>query len=123
MKKQSQFLILIVFALFMGGCKYDFILPDYVPPVPPGVSFTTQVAPIFSTGDKCTSCHKTGGTAPDLTAANAYSQLVPNYVNTASPETSKILTVPGSATHSWKGYTATETATILAWITEGAKNN
>jgi hypothetical protein len=123
MKKDSLFLILVVFALFTGGCKYDFITPDYVPPVDAGVSFSTQVSPIFSTGDKCTECHKTGGQTPDLTPANAYSQLVSSFVNTASPETSMILTVPGSASHSWKAYTATESATILTWIKEGAKNN
>jgi hypothetical protein len=123
MKKQSLFLILSIFAIFIGGCKYDFITPDYVPPVPPGVSFSEQVAPIFSTGDKCTQCHMPGGQSPDLTPANAYSQIVPSLVNTASPEASIILSVPGSASHSWKGYTATESATILAWITEGAKNN
>ena len=123
MKKHSLFLILLIFALFMGSCKYDFITPDYVPPVKAGVSFTTQVAPIFSNGDKCTQCHKTGGQSPDLTPANAYSQIVPSLVNTASPETSMILTFPGSASHSWKGYTATESATILTWIQEGAKNN
>jgi hypothetical protein len=125
MKKHSLFLILIVFALFIG-CKYDFITPDYVPPIDNGgnpISFSTQVAPIFSTGDKCTSCHKAGGQTPDLTPANAYSQLVPNFVDTLSPATSKILTIPGSASHSWKGYTATESAIILTWITEDAKNN
>jgi hypothetical protein len=126
MKKQSLFLILIVFALFMGGCKYDFILPDYVPPIDNGgnpISFATQVAPIFSTGDKCTSCHKPGGTAPDLTPANVYSQIKAGYVSTIAPESSKILTVPGSSAHSWKDYTATERAIILTWIKEGANNN
>lgn len=126
MKKHSLFLILVVFALLIGGCKYDFITPDYVPPIDNGgnpISFSDQVAPIFSTGDKCTQCHKTGGQYPDLTPANAYSQIVPSLVNTASPEASIILTLPGSASHSWKGYTATESATILAWITEGAINN
>ena len=126
MKKHPIFLILILFSVFICSCRYDFILPEVVPPPDNNgepISFSTQIAPIFSTGDKCTKCHKAGSTPPDLSAANAYSQSVPNYVNTASPETSEILTVPGSATHSWKGYTATETATILAWITEGAKNN
>ena len=126
MKKHSLFLILIVFALFIGGCKYDFILPDYVPPIDNGgnpINFATQVAPIFSTGDKCTSCHKPGDKKPDLTSANVYAQIVPKYVNTASPESSEILTVPGSSAHSWKDYTATERAIILTWITEGAKNN
>jgi hypothetical protein len=123
MKKHSLFLILIVFALFIGGCKYDFILPDYVPPVESGVSFATQVAPIFSTGEKCTSCHKSGETAPDLTSENAYNQIVPQYINTSAPESSEILTVPGSSAHSWVDYTATERAIILTWITEGANNN
>jgi hypothetical protein len=123
MKKRSLFLILLLFALFIGGCKYDFITPDYVPPVKAGVSFSTQVAPIFSTGDKCTSCHNTGGQTPDLTPVNAYSQIVPDLVNTSSPENSVILTKPGSSSHSWKDYTATERSIILTWVTEGAKNN
>jgi hypothetical protein len=123
MKKRSIFFFLLVFALFISGCKYDFITPDYVPPVAAGVSFSTQVAPIFSTGDKCTSCHKPAGQTPDLTTANAYSQIVPGFVNTSTPASSEILTVPGSSAHSWKDYTATERSIILTWITEGAKNN
>jgi hypothetical protein len=123
MKKRSLFLILLIFALFIGGCKYDFITPDYVPPVAAGVSFSTQVAPIFSTGDKCTSCHKPGGQTPYLTPGNAYLQIVPAFVNTGAPESSEILTVPGSSAHSWKDYTASERSIIQTWITEGAKNN
>ena len=123
MKKRTIFFSLLVFSLFVCGCKYDFITPDYVPPVAPGVSFSIQVAPIFSTGDKCTQCHKSGGQSPDLTSSNAYSQIVPGLVDTANAAASIILTVPGSSKHSWKGYTATESATIRGWITEGAKKN
>jgi hypothetical protein len=126
MKKRSLFLILLIFALFIGGCKYDFILPEEVPPVDNGgnpISYSTQVNPIFSTGDKCTQCHKTGGQAPDLSPANSYNQIVPKYVVAGSPETSEILTIPGSSTHSWKNYSATERSIIQTWITEGAKNN
>jgi hypothetical protein len=123
MKKHSLFLTLIVFALFLGGCKYDFITPDYVPPVKAGVSFAEQVVPIFSTADKCTQCHKPGGQTPDLTPSNAYLQIVPKYAIAGSPETSEILTIPGSSSHSWKNYTATERSIIETWITEGAKNN
>lgn len=118
---------MVLFALLFNGCKYDFILPEVVPPIDNGgepISFATQIAPIFSSADKCTSCHKTGGVAaPDLTAANAYSQIISKYVNTSNPEQSEIYTVPGSSTHSWKKYTSVEAATILAWIKEGAKNN
>jgi len=123
MKKQSLFFVIAFISLFLGGCKYDFITPDYVPPVAAGVSFSEQVAPIFSASDQCTQCHKTGGQYPDLTLEHAYSQIVPDLVNTGNPEASTILAVPGSASHSWKGYTATEYQTILTWIQEGAKNN
>jgi hypothetical protein len=128
MKKRSIFLILILFSLFIYGCKYDFIIPVEVAPVNTGgnpISFSSQIAPIFSTGDKCIACHKTGGQTPDLTSANAFAQINPKYVNTASPADSKIYSYPSptSSTHNWKKYTATEAALVLAWITEGAKNN
>jgi len=125
MKKRTIFLILTLFSLFISGCKYDFIIPVEVPPIVGTVSFATQVAPIFNTGANCTSCHKTGGQAPDLTTANAFASIVPGLVNTATPDQSLIYTfpVPTSANHTWKKYTAGEAAIILAWITDGAKNN
>ncbi|MBW8331490.1 MAG: hypothetical protein K0M40_05705 [Prolixibacteraceae bacterium] len=125
MKKRTIFLILILFSLFLNSCKYDFILPEVVPPIDNGgepISFSTQVAPIFSTGNKCTACHKPGDKSPDLTAANAFAQLVPNHVNTASPESSKIYTVAKSGTH-YASISASQAAIILLWITEGAKDN
>jgi len=125
MKKRTIFLTLLLFSLFMNGCKYDFIMPVEVPPITGTVSFSTQVAPIFSTSTNCTSCHKTGGTAPDLTTANAYASIVPGLINATTPEQSLIYTVPAPTTagHTWKKYTAGEAAIILAWITDGAKNN
>jgi hypothetical protein len=123
MKKRSIYIIIILISLVVFGCKYDFILEEEVPVTGDNISFATQVAPIFSNGNKCTECHKVGATNPDLTAANAYSQLMSKYVNTTTPASSKIYSVPGSAAHSWKGYTAAEAATVLKWIQEGAKNN
>ena len=126
MKKRSIFLIsTILFAFFANSCKYDFILPEDVPPVTGTVSFSTQVAPIFSTGAKCTSCHNTGGQAPDLTAAAAYASIVPGLITTGTPDQSIIYSfpAPSTSTHSWKKYTAGEAAIILAWINDGAKNN
>ena len=125
MKKRTIFLSLLLFSLFMNGCKYDFIIPVEVPPITETVSFSTQVAPIFTAGSNCTSCHKTGGEAPDLTTANAYASIVPGLINTATPGQSLIYTFPAPATanHTWKKYTAGEAAIILAWITDGAKNN
>lgn len=125
MKKRSIFLILTLFSLLLTGCKYDFILPVEVPPITGSVKFSTQIAPIFSTGGKCTSCHKTGGESPDLSAANAYAAIKPGLVNTTAPAQSIIYAFPSptTGTHSWKKYTAGEAALILAWITEGANNN
>ena len=125
MKKRSVFFTLLLLSLFMTSCKYDFIMPFEVPPIVGTVSFATQVAPIFNTSTNCTSCHKTGGQAPDLTTANAYASIVPGLVNTATPGQSLIYTFPAptSASHTWKKYTAGEAAIILAWITDGAKNN
>jgi|WetSurMetagenome_2_1015567.scaffolds.fasta_scaffold1533528_1 hypothetical protein len=124
MKKRNIFFISIFFALFANSCKYDFILPEQVPVIttPPG--FAAQVAPIFTTGN-CTACHSTGGQAPDLTSANAYAQIVPNLINTATPENSLIYSFPGpkTSTHTWKKLTAGQAAIILAWIKDGAKNN
>lgn len=121
MKKHSIFLIIILLSLIIGGCKYDFILPEEVPPIDNGgepISFATQIAPIFA--EKCNSCHD--AQAPVLTADVAYNQLGTKYVNTASPASSKIYTVPTSGTHYAK-VSAAQAALILAWITEGAKNN
>jgi|WetSurMetagenome_2_1015567.scaffolds.fasta_scaffold31420_4 hypothetical protein len=124
MKKKSIYFILLLVALFVFSCKYDFILPEEVPDNGGNpISFATQVAPIFSNGNKCTACHKPGATSPDLTTANAYMQILSKYVNTANPEASLILTMPGSNKHSWKGFTAGEASVILTWIKEGANNN
>ncbi len=117
--------ILVLFSILVSSCKYDFILPVPEAPVAAGVSFATQVAPIFSSGDKCTSCHKSGGQSPDYTPSKAYSSIVPNLVNLSTPNQSKIYTYPNPTTssHSWKKLTTNEAAVILQWIAEGAKNN
>ena len=124
MKNRTIFLILILFALFINSCKYDSILPEVVVPVT-GVSFAKDVAPIFSTGDKCISCHKAGATDPDLTSINAFAQITASYINKTTPAESVIYAypAPGTTTHTRKKYTAGEAAVILQWITEGAKNN
>ena len=121
MKKNTIFLILILFSLFLNSCKYDFILPEVVPPIDNGgepIKFATQIVPIFT--EKCNSCHN--AQAPVLTAAAAYAQIVPNHVNTASPASSKIYTLPKSGAH-YATISGAQAALILQWITEGAKNN
>lgn len=131
MKKMKIFCLIFVIGFLFGACEYNFIVPEEVPPIDNGggngeetVSFSTQVLPIFSTN--CASCHKTGGTKPDLTAANAYQSIYTSkYINVSSPEQSKIYSFVknGASTHKHKQYTVAEGQLMLTWITEGAKNN
>jgi hypothetical protein len=127
MKKSNKYFLLVVFGLLLNACTYDFIVKEELPPVDPNVDvlFSTQIVPIFS--NSCVSCHKPGGQAPDLTAANAYNSIKSmNLVNTATPESSIIYTEPNPANtsvHTWKKYTAAEAQLVLTWIQQGAKNN
>jgi len=124
MKALKILISTIAVALVLGGCTYNFIVPE--PTVDPNdpnaaeVSFSTEIAPIFAS--KCTGCHTTGNTNPDLTANNAYSSInTSRYINQDSPETSLIYTKP-SGNHS-KTYTPAEAAKVLLWIKQGAQNN
>jgi hypothetical protein len=125
MKKSYIYFLLVMVVLLLNACTYDFIVKEELPPVDPTVpvSFSTQIAPIFNT-ETCVSCHKPGGQAPDLTTANAYNSIKSmNLTNTTKPESSIIYAFPGSSSHSWKGYTASESQLILTWIQQGALNN
>ena len=127
MKKSNKYFLLCAFGLLLNACTYDFIVKEELPPVDTTVpvSFSTQIVPIFT--NSCVSCHKTGGQAPDLTAANAYNSIQSmKLVNTAAPVTSKIYTEPlkaNATVHSWKKYTDAEAQLVLTWIQQGAKNN
>ena len=128
MKTLKFIFAVVVVALILGGCKYDFIVPVEIPEPDENnpVSFATQIVPIFTT-DNCISCHfaGNGGHAPDLTSANVYSEIVPALVNTSDPESSIIYDYPSPSTdkHAWKKYSPAQAAYILNWIKEGAKNN
>jgi hypothetical protein len=126
MKKSNIYFLLFALGLLLNACTYDFIVKEELPKVDPTVSilFATQIVPIFT--DKCVSCHKTGGQAPDLSAAAAYNAMKNmNLVNTAAPETSLIYTYPSPSTtlHNWKKYSGAEAQLVLTWLQQGAKNN
>lgn len=129
MKKRSLHLVAVSVMLFlMTGCIYDWVVPEEVPEIPVDVeiSFSDRIVPIFTTGNNCTSCHRAGGTPPDLSAANAYNQInTARYINRSAPAESGIYKIPapGSTTHRHKIYSAQQAALILAWIEQGAKNN
>lgn len=138
MKKSIYILVLVLIGvMFITACEYEFIhvqpnpVSDYVDPDPDPVdpnliSFAGKIIPIFTTGNRCTQCHGTGGQAPVLTATKAYSQIISlGLVNTADPASSKLYNFPriGTSTHVWKKYSAGQAADVLQWIIEGAKNN
>ncbi len=120
---------IVVCAFLLSGCVYNFLVPEEVPPPVdpegPQISFASEIEPIFNNSNKCTACHN-GSQNPNLTTGNAYASLSnPKYVNTATPEESKIYLHPNPTTdtHKQKKYTSSEAALILGWITQGAKNN
>jgi hypothetical protein len=90
------------------------------------LSFVNEIVPIFTTNNNCTSCHTTGKTAPDLSAANAYQALINGgFVVANNPEGSAIYTYPNptASTHVWKHYTAYQAELVFTWINQGAQNN
>ncbi|MBW6534962.1 MAG: hypothetical protein K0B11_08135 [Mariniphaga sp.] len=117
-----------IMMLVLGGCIYDWVVPPEVPEIPDdvGISFVNEILPIFTTGNNCTACHRTGGQMPDLTENNAFNSInSAKYINLTQPEESLIYKnpAPNSSTHRHKVYSGQQAALILAWIKQGAKNN
>ena len=130
MKSTKLYLIGLFFGvLFLAGCEYTFVQhpdadqeePQISDPDNP-ISFATQIVPIFTS--RCLDCHDTGGQAPDLTSANAYSSIA-SLVDTDNPASSLLYSYvePTSSDHDWRQYTASQAALVLLWIQEGALNN
>jgi hypothetical protein len=124
MKKALLILAIFTSLIAWQSCQYEWLDPvDYVPP-PPGdtTSFSLEVVPIFT--ESCTSCHGTGGIAPDLTPANAYADLfAENMIDVAVPENS-VLYIKMATGGSMNKYTKVgDPEIVLQWIKEGALNN
>ncbi len=133
MKKHYNYFLIFISLLFiaaLSSCQYDNITPEPVTPIDTTqvISFATQIQPIFST-QKCTTCHKVGGSepSPNLTEGNAYNSIISmNLVDLANPENSLIYWYPDPADtqhHTWQKYTANQAQLVLQWIKQGAKNN
>ena len=126
--------LLLIGVLALGSCQKEYVKP--APVIPPPVittpiTFTTDVYPIIASYN-CTDCHSSGGQAPDFSSDNvAFAALTTGgYINTATPSSSTfyIAVTPaytGSSGQMYPGgpyLTTTQQATILAWITQGAKH-
>ncbi|MDA3904884.1 MAG: hypothetical protein PF484_02295 [Bacteroidales bacterium] len=125
-------IIILLGSLFLfGACQYESIKLEDIPepePIDPTVdiSFVNEIVPIFTDGDNCTVCHTTGKEAPDLTAANAYQNIISGgFVIANNAEGSKIYTYPNptASTHVWKHYTSREAELLFTWINQGAQDN
>ncbi len=118
-------LALALIALALASCQYKFIVePAPIPPDPEDtISFSLQITPIWADAG-CTACHSTGGTAPDLSADNAYGSITSaGLVDTEVPADSKIYYYPAPDGNHYKKYNATQQLLILTWIEQGAKDN
>lgn len=111
--------LLLFSAMAIVSCEKNVFDPPKVDLTTP-VSFQNEIIPIFA--NNCTSCHG-GSLNPDLRAANAYESLTNGgYINTNNPESSLIYSKLLTSPHDSK-CTITERNKILAWITQGAKEN
>ena len=125
--KKIIFGLLLLFIIFgWQGCIYDFVAQDVTPPVDTSVVvlFSTQIQPIFTAN--CILCHKTGGTAPDLTAGNAFNSINSSkYINKSSPTQSLIYrrVIPTGGFTGHFNLPTDQAALLLVWITQGAKEN
>lgn len=127
-KQNISIIVAGVLLVFMAGsCYYDATLEPLTPEVTTDVSFSKDILPIFNQSCNSSGCHNAGGTAPDLSPANAYNALVSgNYINIASPEQSELyrwMRGQGGLPMPLSGPNAGYNATVLAWIQQGAKNN
>ncbi len=122
MKIIKTLLLFAIAGFIMCSCEYEWIQPEKQA-IPDTLSFSNDIMPIFNNGCNTNVCHGAGSTPPDLSEGNAYNALINGaYVDTETPEASILYTTMKSG--SMKVYTDPgDEEIVLAWITQGAKNN
>lgn len=126
MKKIILYLMAVLFiATGLNACYYDEIAT--FEGLPTNVSLKNDVQPIFNRDCTMSGCHDAVPSHnPSLVAENAYNDLRNGgYVNTTDPENSILyLSVNGGGMPAGRTpLSENDKKMILAWITEGAKNN
>jgi len=112
----------VLFAI--PSCTYDEVLP-YKPDPGVEVFFAQDIVPIFNSSCNVAGCHN-GTVAPDLRPENAYDALwTGGYINVEIPAESELYLwmteVKGPMPP--LGTNATNNATVLQWIEQGALEN
>ncbi|HEY5326712.1 MAG TPA: hypothetical protein VIJ27_06910 [Mucilaginibacter sp.] len=117
------------FILIMISCTKTTTVPiDETPAITTTVSFSKDIQPILTKSCAVSGCHS-GSVAPNLSAATAYNALENgNLINTSTPKSSDVyLWLTGKKAVAMPAGTANNPSNInalmLAWITQGAKNN
>lgn len=121
-KKIANLLSGALLVVGLMSCEYDWVEPAVVV-LPETVSFAGDIIPVFNKSCNMSGCHAQGGTAPDLSAANAWNDLSQRgMINVQSPAQS--LLYSSVATGSMKKFsTDANNALILKWIEQGALKN
>ncbi len=125
MKKLIVIIGVCCAVLVLNGCYYDEVLEGNGS-LPKNVSFSGDVVPIFNLNCNTNGCHDAGAShSPSLTKENAYTALMQgNYINTIVPTQSKLYKEMAEGNMPPSGaLVGKELNIILAWISEGAKNN
>jgi len=130
-KNKGVVLVAGMMILFVtSGCyKVATVVIDNTPAVTKTVSFSKDIVPILTKSCALSGCHNAGGHAPDLTSENAFNSLVVGgYTSKANPSSSKVyqwltgkgaVLMPMGATNNPSNINGL----VLAWITQGVKNN
>jgi hypothetical protein len=123
----SGFITIMILAI--SGCnKTTTVVKNPGADITATMSFSSDIAPIFSTSCALSGCHVPGGKVPDLTTANAYKSLSSgSYFKANDPDNSVLmLWLTGKKSPVMplgNGPNAQINAKIYAWINQGAKNN
>jgi hypothetical protein len=128
-----KYISIAVTALLLSatGC---YKVATYVPPdtgevVTKTVSFEKDIQPILTANCALSGCHAAGGRTPNLSKGNAYNSLIKgSFVDKAKPASSIIYKrLTGVLTPSMPLGANSNPSNInglmLAWITQGCKNN
>jgi hypothetical protein len=117
--------VAISFAACLNACYYDTV--GTIEGLPTNVSLKNDVQPIFDRNCNSSGCHDAKPShEPSLTAENTYNSLISGgWVNITDPVNSGLYkAINGGGMPSGKPpLSDIDKKIILAWITEGAKNN
>jgi hypothetical protein len=118
-----------VLLLFSGCYKDKTVIVTKTDIITTPVSFSKDIVPIFTKNCSLSGCHSSGSQVPNLTPDNAYRSLFEeDMIDTADPEKSEIMgwltgTIKPAMPLGASSNPSNINALILAWITQGAKNN